>query len=48
VTRPFPVVLDEFKLLRRAVLDVFDNPVEARCQPRNCSVHLSRWAVSTA
>jgi putative transposase len=32
VTRPILVVLDGSKALRRAVLDVFDRPVLARCQ----------------
>jgi putative transposase len=32
VTRPILVVLDGAKALRRAVLDVFDRPVLARCQ----------------
>jgi putative transposase len=32
VTRPILVVLDGSKALRRAVLDVFDHPVLARCQ----------------
>jgi len=32
VTRPILVVLDGAKALRRAVLDVFDHPVLARCQ----------------
>jgi putative transposase len=32
VTRPVLVVLDGSKALRRAVLDVFDRPVIARCQ----------------
>jgi putative transposase len=32
VTRPILVVLDGSKALRRAVLDVFDRPVIARCQ----------------
>ena len=32
VTRPVLVVLDGSKALRRAVLDVFDSPVLARCQ----------------
>ncbi|HEX2301721.1 MAG TPA: IS256 family transposase [Pseudonocardiaceae bacterium] len=32
VTRPLLVVLDGSKALRRAVLDVFDHPVIARCQ----------------
>jgi putative transposase len=32
VTRPVLVVLDGSKALRRAVLDVFDHPVIARCQ----------------
>jgi putative transposase len=32
VTRPILVVLDGAKALRRAVLDVFDRPVIARCQ----------------
>jgi len=32
VTRPVLVVLDGSKALRRAVLDVFDHPVLARCQ----------------
>jgi putative transposase len=32
VTRPLLVVLDGSKALRRAVLDVFDRPVLARCQ----------------
>jgi putative transposase len=32
VTRPILVVLDGAKALRRAVLDVFDHPVIARCQ----------------
>jgi transposase-like protein len=33
VTKPILVVLDGSKALRRAVLDVFDRPVIARCQP---------------
>jgi putative transposase len=32
VTRPILAVLDGSKALRRAVLDVFDHPVVARCQ----------------
>jgi putative transposase len=37
VTRPILVVLDGAKALRRAVLDVFDRPVIARCQlHRSC------------
>jgi putative transposase len=32
VTRPILVVIDGAKALRRAVLDVFDHPVIARCQ----------------
>jgi len=32
VTRPVLAVLDGSKALRRAVLDVFDHPVLARCQ----------------
>src|SRR4051794_5187310 len=37
VTRPVLVVLDGAKALRRAVLDVFDRPVLARCQlHRSC------------
>jgi putative transposase len=32
VTRPILVVIDGSKALRRAVLDVFDRPVIARCQ----------------
>src|SRR5918998_2249475 len=32
VTRPILAVLDGSKALRRAVLDVFDSPVIARCQ----------------
>ena len=32
MTRPVLVVLDGAKALRRAVLDVFDRPVIARCQ----------------
>src|SRR5215207_10654319 len=32
VTRPILAVLDGSKALRRAVLDVFDHPVLARCQ----------------
>jgi putative transposase len=32
VTRPILVVLDGSKALRRAVIDVFDRPVLARCQ----------------
>jgi putative transposase len=32
VTRPILCVLDGAKALRRAVLDVFDHPVLARCQ----------------
>jgi transposase-like protein len=32
VTRPILAVLDGSKALRRAVLDVFDRPVIARCQ----------------
>jgi transposase-like protein len=32
VTKPILVVLDGSKALRRAVLDVFDHPVIARCQ----------------
>jgi hypothetical protein len=31
-TRPILCVLDGAKALRRAVLDVFDHPVLARCQ----------------
>ncbi len=43
VTRPVLVVLDGSKALRRAVLDVFDHPVIARCQlhkMRNVKDHL--------
>jgi len=43
VTRPVLVVLDGSKALRRAVLDVFDHPVIARCQlhkVRNVKDHL--------
>ncbi|HSK32326.1 MAG TPA: IS256 family transposase [Propionicimonas sp.] len=43
VTRPTLVVLDGSKALRRAVLDVFDHPVLARCQlhkVRNVKDHL--------
>ena len=43
VTRPVLVVLDGSKALRRAVLDVFDHPVLARCQlhkVRNVKDHL--------
>ncbi len=43
VTRPVLVVLDGSKALRRAVLDVFDHPVLARCQLhklRNVKDHL--------
>src|SRR5256714_3213152 len=32
VTRPILTVIDGSKALRRAVLDVFDHPVIARCQ----------------
>jgi putative transposase len=32
VTKPILAVLDGSKALRRAVLDVFDKPVLARCQ----------------
>ncbi|MDQ2737460.1 MAG: IS256 family transposase [Actinomycetota bacterium] len=43
VTRPILAVLDGSKALRRAVLDVFDHPVLARCQlhkVRNVKDHL--------
>ncbi len=43
VTRPILAVLDGSKALRRAVLDVFDHPVLARCQLhklRNVKDHL--------
>lgn len=43
VTRPILAVLDGSKALRRAVLDVFDTPVIARCQLhkiRNVRDHL--------
>ncbi len=43
VTKPILVVLDGSKALRRAVLDVFDHPVMARCQlhqVRNVKDHL--------
>src|SRR5512132_2865825 len=43
VTRPILCVLDGAKALRRAVLDVFDHPVLARCQQhkiRNVRDHL--------
>jgi len=43
VTRPVLAVLDGSKALRRAVLDVFDHPVIARCQlhkVRNVKDHL--------
>jgi len=43
VTRPVLAVLDGSKALRRAVLDVFDHPVLARCQlhkVRNVKDHL--------
>ncbi len=43
VTRPILAVLDGSKALRRAVLDVFDHPVIARCQlhkVRNVKDHL--------
>ncbi len=43
VTRPVLAVLDGSKALRRAVLDVFDHPVMARCQLhkiRNVKDHL--------
>jgi putative transposase len=43
VTKPVVAVLDGSKALRRAVLDVFDHPVLARCQPhkvRNVKDHL--------
>src|SRR5512132_4548420 len=43
VTKPTLVVLDGSKALRRAVLDVFDHPVIARCQQhklRNVRDHL--------
>jgi putative transposase len=50
VTRPVLAVLDGSKALRRAVLDVFDHPVLARCQLhkiRNVKDHLPqrmrRW-----
>jgi putative transposase len=45
VTTPILVVLDGSKALRRAVLDVFDHPVLARCQLhkiRNVEDHLPR------
>ncbi len=43
VTKPILAVLDGSKALRRAVLDVFDHPVMARCQlhkTRNVKDHL--------
>jgi putative transposase len=33
VTKPILAVLDGSKALRKAVVDVFDHPVLARCQP---------------
>jgi len=36
VTKPVLAVLDGSKALRRAVLDVFDHPVLARCQLHKC------------
>ena len=35
-TKPVLAVLDGSKALRRAVLDVFDHPVLARCQLHTC------------
>jgi putative transposase len=51
VTRPILVVLEGSKALRRAVLDVFDHPVLARCQLdkiRNVSDKLPQRMRSTA
>jgi len=48
VTRPILAVLDGSKALRRAVLDVFDHPVLARCQLHYADVGISctRFAMS--
>jgi transposase-like protein len=56
VTRPILCVIDGAKALRRAILDVFDHPVIARCQQhkiRNVRDRLpqrlqGRWSVACA